>query len=327
MSRAWRSPWPQWRSHWHVLHAWPASAQALVLVLLGLLLTAGVSALYSQEAWQSQWTAEEDAVAWQSQMAQLQPQLQAHQQMVAALQGQAHPSGLDLPAWQSVPSPGEDSSIRTHWVLLAREHGLQAPATLDENSTVWVGPWSYVQAAWQRLPQSHPHHAIDAFELSVLPETGHLQLNVTWTARSATATVSQHPFPNKAGGPLRSEALKVSWPPPNTSTDDVLHNPFDEQGLRMVLPRSAQQAAAGALRGIPLSNLRWLGMLQQAGAAQTLVAHAGQIRQVHVGQAMGQDFGEVVLIAADHLLLREWHVNTVGQWQMQTTRFPDKGSP
>jgi Tfp pilus assembly protein PilP len=42
---------------------------------------------------------------------------------------------------------------------------------------------------------------------------------------------------------------------------------------------------------------------------------------------MGQDFGEVVQIASDHLLLREWHVNAVGQWQMQTIRFPDKGSP
>jgi Tfp pilus assembly protein PilP len=42
---------------------------------------------------------------------------------------------------------------------------------------------------------------------------------------------------------------------------------------------------------------------------------------------MGQDFGEVVQIAPDHVLLREWHANALGQWQLQSTRFPDKGQP
>jgi Tfp pilus assembly protein PilP len=68
--------------------------------------------------------------------------------------------------------------------------------------------------------------------------------------------------------------------------------------------------------------MAWLGMMSKTGQPQALVMQAGLIHRVQVGQAMGQDWGEVVQIASDHLLLREWHISPVGQWQAQTTRFP-----
>lgn len=320
MTSPWRSPWPQWRSHWHVAHAWPASAQVLVLCLFSLCFTGLVSALYSSEAWQAWWQAEEDTVAWQQSLQDLQTQVQAHQAQVRALQTQTHPSGLDLPAWQmQIPLvPAHD--LRASWLQLAHTHGLQAPAQLDEGSAVWVGSLPQLLAAWQQLPQAVAQHAVHSFELSALPDSKLLQLSVTWLSWADSGTRVQTPTAN-------AKALKVALPTPVTREASVLHNPFAFEGLRMALPDAASQGSRGGLRGVPLADVRWVGMLSQGGQAQALVAHAGLIRQLSLGQALGQDFGEVVQIAPDHVLLREWHANALGQWQLQTTRFPDKGPP
>jgi len=312
MSVGWRTPWPQWRSHWHVLHAWPASAQALVLLVFSLCFTVLVSAVYSNEEWQAWWQAEEEALAWQQSIERLQAQLAQHQAQVRALQQLAHPSGLDLPAWQMPTAPETDHSLHTVWKQLAQSHGLQAPAQLDDSSAVWVGPLPHLLAAWQQLPKDLSQHAMDAFELTALPGSHALELRVTWS------TWSHHAV---------AKPLKVSLPKPLASDDAVLHNPFASEGLRLALPEAAHQAKASELRGTPLSDMRWVGMLRHGDQAKALVAHAGLIRQVSIGQAMGQDFGEVVQIAPDHVLLREWHANALGQWQLQSTRFPDKGQP
>ena len=309
MTSVWRSPWPQWRSHWHVLHAWPASAQALVLMLFSVCLCGAVSMLYSSDAWQAWWQAEEDAVAWQQSIQQLQTQLQAHQAQVMALQAQAHPSGLNLPAWHMQAPAMTAHYLRASWLQLAQTHGLQAPAPLDDSSAVWVGTLPQLLAAWQQLPQVLAQQAVDSFELSALPGSHLLELSVTWSPWAAT------------------KAVKVSLPTALARDEAVLHNPFVSDGLRMALPAVAQHAAQGALRGLPLSDMRWVGMLRQHGQPKALVTHAGLIRPVSIGQAMGQDFGEVVQIAPDHLLLREWHANALGQWQVQTTRFPNQGPP
>lgn len=321
MNTHWRSPWPQWRTHWHVLHAWPAPAQALALIAFTLCLCLGLSMLYSGEAWQVRGRVAEEALAWQTKIDQLQAQLKVHQAQMAGLQSQTHPSGLDIPAWQMKVPQLEDPGLRQPWLSLATAHGLQAPPSVDENTAVWVGPLPHLLAAWQRLPQSLPHHAIDAFELRTVAGTKQLQLSVNWLAWPDLAAAFKQTQASKPGP--RSSATS----PVLTASKTMLHNPFALDGLRLALPEAAQRTASGDLHGVPLSELRWVGMLQQAGVAQALVAHAGQIRPVQIGQAMGQDFGQVVQIAPDHLLLREWHANALGHWQMQTNRFPSKGSP
>jgi hypothetical protein len=332
MNSWWRSPWPQWRSHWHVLHAWPVSAQVLVLWVCSLCLTWGVSLLYSQQAWQAWWSAEEETLAWQASIDQLHTQVQAHQARVASLNKQVHPSGAQIPIWQikspvsTKPQdspPQEDApSLRAAWLMLAKAHGLQVPPSVDEHNTQWIGPLPHLLAAWQRLPQTLPHHAMAAFELSLLPGTNQLQLSVTWLAWADAPRMDKTAV--LTSGRTRPAAVLTS---DNRAESQVLHNPFASDGLRSALPNSVRPATPSALTGIPLSAMRWTGMLQQAGRAQALVVHAGQIHPVQLGQAMGQDFGEVVQIAPDHVLLREWHVNALGQWQMQHTRFPSKEAP
>ena len=312
MSSAWRSPWPQWRSHWHVLHAWPASAQGLVLSALSLCFTALLSVVYSNEAWLAWWQAEEEAQAWQQSIQGLQTQLAQHQAQVSALQQLAHPSGLNLPAWQMPTAQQTANGLHAVWQQLAQSHGLQAPPQLDDSSSVWVGPLPHLLAAWQQLPQELAQHAVASFELTPVPGSNALELSVTWLTWSDQAV---------------ARPLKVSLPQALVSEDAVLHNPFASEGLRQALPEAAHLAKAGELRGMPLSDMRWVGMFRQGDQAQALVAHAGLIRPVALGQTMGQDFGEVVHIAPDHLLLREWHANALGLWQQQTKRFPDQGQP
>lgn len=320
--RSWQSPWPQWRSHWHVLHAWPASAQVLVLLMVAACCTVGLSLVYSAQAWQAWWQAEEETHTWQAQIQEVQTQVQAHQARVWALQHQTHPSGQPLPAWDMPPSTTGAQALRTSWLLLAKEHGLQVPTVMHDSTAVWVGPLPGLLAAVQGLPHSLPVHAIDSFELTALPDSKLLQLSVTWSSWADHAAAYKQAQWRK--GPNRPSAL------PTAVSSGVLHNPFGLEGLRQALPDVAQTPKAGALRGAPVSDMRWLGSLKLAGQenqGQALVAYQGLIRQVQVGQAMGQDFGEVLHIAPDHLLLREWHANALGQWQQQTTRFPDRGSP
>jgi hypothetical protein len=107
----------------------------------------------------------------------------------------------------------------------------------------------------------------------------------------------------------------------------VLHNLFAPDGLAQVLPKLAKPNTKPGLTGNSLNDMQWMGMLSKDGQQEALVMHGGLIHALRVGHAMGQDFGEVVQIAADHVLLREWRLNAQGQWQAETTRFPSAGSP
>ena len=101
----WQTPWPQWRSHWQVLHAWPPGAQWLLLSLLSLCMTAAGSWWWSSEAWETWWQAEE-------QLQQLDEEIHNHQQQVnqwreriQQLQALPHPSGWAVPATDCARDP------------------------------------------------------------------------------------------------------------------------------------------------------------------------------------------------------------------------------
>ena len=54
------SPWPQWRTHWQVLHAWPPGAQWMLLSSLTVCLTVLGNVWWSADAWQTWWQADEE---------------------------------------------------------------------------------------------------------------------------------------------------------------------------------------------------------------------------------------------------------------------------
>ena len=261
-------------------------------------------------------------------------QLQATQD---TLQAQRHPSGLPLPAWQALPKP-DASTQQAQLLRLAQQHGLQLQVANDEGGQ-WQGPLPHLLAAWQQLNVAIPQQRFLSLELTRLE-------SVTAPRVNMAASQTEQPMPpvalqmawrwtttlEKEAG-LRPVAVGAAAKEPAIDTPprsgaQLLHNLFAPQGLRLVLPPVAHQyKTPQGLAGHSLSDMQWMGMLSKAGQQQALVMQGGLIHHVRLGQAMGQDFGEVVQIAADHVLLREWRVNDRGQWQAQTSRFPHGGAP
>ena len=338
MSRfVWRSPWPQWRTHWHVWHAWPVLAQVLVLSWCGLCAGSVGSWYWSNEAWQAWWCAEETDAEQQQQQTQLQSQWQQLQATQRQLQAQPHPSGGPWPAWQALPkldAPTQHARI----LQLAQQHGLQLQTVNDEGGQ-WRGPLPHLLAAWQNMAVELPQLRLVSFELSrldnpaaegvkqpVAPDAQqqtHVGLQMAW--RWTTALEKDPGLRPVALGASAKGLGADDSPSPGAQ---VLHNLFAPDGLAQALPSAAHQHLnQSALAGHSLKDMQWMGMLSKAGQQEALVMHGGLIHALRVGHAMGQDFGEVVQIAADHVLLREWRLNAQGQWQAETTRFPSAGSP
>ena len=335
----WRSPWPQWRTHWHVWHAWPWGAQALILGVCGLCLSAAGSCLWSNDAWQAWWQADETDAELQNQLAQLHTQLRQLQTTQTSLQAQPHPSGLALPAWQALP-PMDPAAQQAILLQLAQQHGLQLQAVSDAGGQ-WSGPLPHVLAAWQDLSLQLPQQRLLSFELKRLDAHVAARLPNTPTPANKVATSPsvllqmdwQWTTALEKTGPLRPVALgtnlkEVVAPGTASSGPAVLHNLFAPGGLAQVLPPVAHKSVdIHGLQDQRLDEMQWVGMLSKEGQALALVKHGGLVHTVHPGQAMGQDWGEVVQIAADHLLLREWRINPLGQWQAQNTRFPSGAKP
>ncbi len=338
----WRSPWPQWRTHWHVWHAWPLAAQALLLSLVGLCLSAVGSGLWSAQAWQDWWHATELASEQAQQRAQLHQQLQQMQRMQTQLQAQAHPFGGPWPAWQPVPNMDERDT-QSRMLKLAQQHGLQLQGVNEEGGQ-WRGSLSQLLAACQKLAVHLPQQRLLSLDLqrleepataestepsSGLPSTSRpppvlLQMHWQWT-RDADKTLAVRPSAKGATAGHLKTAVTIARARDGAP---VRHNLFAVNGLAMALPPAVSQHWPSlGLQGQPVHEMQWMGMLSKAGQPQALVMHGGLIHRLQLGQSMGQDWGQVVHIAPDHLVLREWRVSPVGRWQPQTTRFPSGGSP
>ena len=167
-TRGWRSPWPQWRTHWHVWHAWPLVAQALLLSLGSLCLSAVGSGLWSTQAWQDWWHAAELTSEQAQHRAQLHQQLQQMQRMQTQLQAQAHPFGGPWPAWQPVPNMDERDT-QARMLTLAQQQGLQLQGVNEEGGQ-WRGSLSQLLAACQKLAVHLPQQRLLSLDLQRLEE-------------------------------------------------------------------------------------------------------------------------------------------------------------
>ena len=330
----WQSPWPQWRTHWHVWHAWPALAQALVLSTCCICTSTAGSWFWSNQAWQAWMSAEDTEAQMQEQLAQLHTQQRQLQSIQASLQAQPHPSGASWPAWQSLPHM-DVSAQQTSMQQLAQQHGLQLQAVSEEGGQ-WRGPLPHLLAAWQNMAHQLPQYRLLSFELKRLelpalhdqpphPRLAPVLVQMQWQ----WTTDLENETPLRPVASAQTAALKtLVGGSTGIAGAQVLHNPFTPDGVAKALPPSAHKAVeAPGLQGQSLDEMQWVGMLFQAGQRKALVKQGRLVHTVDVGQAMGQDWGEVVQIAADHLVLREWRVNELGQWQAQNTRFPPGAKP
>jgi len=297
--------WPQWRSHWRVLHAWPLSAQGLLLSAMALLMSLWLSWQVSGQAWLTWWQAQQrEEDAW-LQLQSLQGQVDQHQQRVAALQAMRHPSGQDWPAWVSISPNNRDTQL-----LESRD---------------WRGSLPSLLGAWQIFAQQAPQARVNAFVVSAVNTQGsvgnakelNLQLHTQDDAeqalkRFATSSAKLAPAPVLPDG-----QLPARW-----------FNPFDATGLAQGLP--ALEATVRAQAGYPdaeLSQWQWVGAVTSGKQSLALLTHEGQFYTIKPGQALGAQGGEVTQIGIDHVWLRQWVADSQGQWQARSNRWPDKGTP
>ena len=290
--------WPQWRSHWRVLHAWPLSAQGLLLSAMALLMSLWLSWQVSGQAWLTWWQAhqrEGDALL---QLQTLQGQVDQHQQRVAALQAMHHPSGQDWPAWVSISPNNKDAQL--------------------QSGRDWSGSLPSLLVAWQTFAQQTPQARVNAFVVSAV-NTKELKLQLQTQddaeqalKRFATSSAKLAPAPVLPDGQLPAR----------------LFNPFDATGLSQGLPTLEPTVTAQA--GFPyaeLSQWQWVGAVTSGNQSLALLRHEDQLYTIKPGQALGAQGGEVTQVGIDHVWLRQWAADSQGQWQARSNRWPDKGVP
>jgi hypothetical protein len=313
--------WPQWRSHWHVMHAWPVSAQVLFLGFLTLCMTLWLSWLVSGEAWQTYAQTQEREQATLAHLQALQAALEQHHQRVAALQNLAHPSGVDGPAWLDMPQ-GKTQSV--DWREVLRTTGVQFVASEVAGTHHWRGSLPRLLVAWQTLTQHSPQTRVTGWKLSThagaskdnrVPDLD-LLLEVREDAPQVLRQVNSSAH----------KALKLSATPALPSSHS-LFNPFDTAGLVQGLPALPRVAHSAQAPDIDVSQWQWMGAASSGDQSRALLVHDGLLYHVTTGQPLGLDGGEISHIAADHLVVREWSSDGQGHWQTRTTRLPPKATP
>ncbi|NQW66562.1 MAG: hypothetical protein HQ455_05060 [Burkholderiales bacterium] len=319
----WNVWWPQWRSHWRVLHAWPLSAQAVLLTVLTLLMSLGLSWQVSGPAWSTWWQAQELEAQASQTLQTLQRQVKQHQARVAALQAMPHPTGGHAPAWVALSASGLQANFSLTTQVLATT-GVQVQTADGSNQQLWSGSLPSLLLAWQRLVELAPQARINAFvlkaDLAVLAPQSASPLSLTLLTREdAQQALSPGTSPGKslALAPQVSDAA----PPP------LRFNPFDAKWLAGGLPPLARASGQLTLPEAELSQWQWLGALSTPEKSSAFMSLEGELYALTLGQALGADGGEISQVNTDHVLLREWQFNHQGQLQARFTRWPKQGTP
>jgi len=297
--------WPQWRSHWRVLHAWPMSAQSMLLSAMALLMSLWLSWQVSGQAWLTWWQAqqrEEDALL---QLQTLQRQLDQHELRVAALQAMRHPSGQDWPAWVSILP----SNVGAH----------------QQESHHWSGSLPSLLVAWQAFAELAPQARVNAFVMSAV--------SAPRTKGTAPHLSLQLQTQDDAEQFLKRFGASSTKPTPAAAHSDGhrparLFNPFDATGLPQGLPTLAPTLEGQVrLPDADLSQWQWVGALSTPEKSRALLTHEGVLYTFKPGQALGANGGEVTQVGTDHVWLRQWFTDGQGRWQARSSRWPDRGAP
>ena len=338
--------WPQWRTHWNALHAWPPGAQALALGFMSLCLTVAGSWHVSSMAWQTWWDQDEQYAQWQQETQALAFQVSQQRKLIARLTALPHPSGLTAAAWQSWPDEltQDDRQILEEWMQWGQVHGLKsysAYVLADHSEGIWRGTLPQLLAAWHGLQQALPRTRMTGFDLRISAEdtsVSALVLHMQWVNEKNNSLASPVALKvNSLASNFIKEPSVISDPiytsqvvTPLMSKSAYIHNPFSINGLKAGLPlgvTSFDVKGWAKLQTRPLSHLRWAGSLVAGDKRQALVTCDGLIYGVSLGERLGQDWGEVTRISTDHLWLREWFADASGTWVSREKRFPAGDQP
>lgn len=315
--------WPQWRSHWRVLHAWPVSAQVWFLGVLTLCMTLWLSWLISADAWQTCLQTQEREQATLAQIQAWQTSLQQHRERVEALQNLAHPSGADGPAWLDLPQ-GNSNTYSVDWREVLQTTGVQFVANEVAGTHHWRGSLPRLLVAWQTLAQHSPQTRITGWQLST--HDGASKDNIAPDLDLLLEVREDAPQVLQQSKSSPSKTLKQTAMPA-TSSSHPLFNPFDTAGLAQGLPALPRVAHPVQAPDIDVSQWQWVGAASSADQSRALLLHDGKLYHFTTGQPLGREGGEISHIAADHLVVREWSIDAQGQWQTRITRLPPKATP
>ena len=333
--------WPQWRTHWHVLHAWPPGAQALLLVFVSLCLVVAGSWQVSSVAWQTWWDRDAQMLQWTQDLEDLQRQVNQQRALKARLEAMPHPSGMTAVAWQSWPDhlALNEPQLLKDWLDWGQSHGLKVEAVqthAEHGEGSWRGTLPQLLAAWHGLPQALPRMRVTGFDLRATNDeasASKLVLNMQWvslkdsqpTHALALKVNTQQAKTASPSSELASQSLE-----PVTAKRSFLHNPFSVSSLKAGLPLQQPLVAEQSrtlLQTRPLSQMRFAGTLSAGDKRQALIAMDGLIHKVSLGDRLGQDWGEVSRIDSDHVWLREWFADVSGTWVSRDRRFPSVEKP
>jgi type IV pilus assembly protein PilP len=87
------------------------------------------------------------------------------------------------------------------------------------------------------------------------------------------------------------------------------------------------------LEAFPRERLQYVGHIGTGSELEALIkvlppagakkeAQVMSVYRVRVGQRLGQDFGKVLTVQPDHLLLQELALTSAGEWQTREVRLP-----
>lgn len=97
--------------------------------------------------------------------------------------------------------------------------------------------------------------------------------------------------------------------------------------LNRVLPESPESGRRREpLEDYPLENFKMLGSMNKRGEAYGVVQVDNKIYHVKVGQYLGQNYGRVVRISDQEIVLRELVREGVAEWKEKITSLKLEGS-
>ena len=305
---------------------WPRAYQYALFVGAGVLGVVLLSPwwLHSWQAWddaseaKAKWVAEQESTqALRAQTAQLlQTSSQSHMAFVdaSALSHLAQQQGLQF-AHVGLDKP-------THSPAMAALHLQQLPVHLKVQGS-WEG-WLNWLAQW---PTAAPGVTVSSLELKADPRGG-ISAQVLAVAPQSTAAESAFE--------LSSVNLEdaASTDPFNAQAWTNAQRAHAEQHpsyTRLVAPELLRPR--DLLETFSRDRLQYVGQIASKGEVEALVKvlpPSGakkempmmNVHRVRVGQHLGQDFGKVLAIEPNQLVVQELALNPSGEWHIREVRLP-----
>jgi len=311
-----------WRQPWR----WPRAFQNVVFVGAGVLGVLLVSPgwLHSWQTWnevnaaQAKWEAQQDATqTLHAQTAQLwQAQNQPDWLLADAtvLTRLAQQQGLQL-SQLGLHKPQQNTALNAL-------HLQQLPVHLKVQGA-W-DDWLNWLAQW---PTAAPGVTVASLELKAEPRGG---ISAQVVAVVVQPMTGQSAFELSS---VNSEAAAAADPfnAQGWTTSQRAHAEQHPSYTRLVLPELLRPR--DVLEAFPRERLQYVGHMASGAALEALVKvlppngakkdeQMTSVYRVRLGQRLGQDFGKVMGVQPDQLLVQELALTPTGEWQTRELRLP-----